>query len=83
MRTFLSGRKGRRDVPGSDQERVLITFHHKEERRRRRGRMEGIMASRNSGSFIAINPITFPLDPGIEDYAELSIADSAFIAIQC
>ena len=80
MRTFLSGRKGRRDVPGSDQERVLITFHHKEERR---GRMEGIMASRNSGSFIAINPITFPLDPGIEDYAELSIADSAFIAIQC
>ena len=45
--------------------------------------MEGIMASRNSGSFIAINPITFPLDPGIEDYAELSIADSAFIAIQC
>ena len=77
MRTFLSGRKGRRDIPGSDQERVLITFHHKEER------MEGIMASRNSGSFIAINPITFPLDPGIEDYAELSIADSAFIAIQC
>ena len=37
MRTFLSGRKGRRDVPGRDQERVLITFHHKEERRGRMG----------------------------------------------
>ena len=77
MRTFLSGRKGRRDVPGSDQERVLITFHHKEGRSR-------ITRSRHIHRNQASNHFHFPNQPNhfpspcltlawIKDWASLEI----------